>query len=318
MKIKNLLLAIVAISLFVSCEKDEDNDSIISKNSHRIKQINYEGGKFTFTYEGEKLVNSTEYKKDESDNWLEDYKIEISYSGDNATATRYSKESGTWEMDDKAEYLIQNGLIKEENSYDYEDGTWVEDRKWTYQYSGRNLSDWQSFHYDDGIGALEQYEKGEYFYQNSKLEEYKVYELDESGNWSQYDKETFTYDGSNLIKLINYGLDASDNWENSYKYEYQYSGDNLSQMEYFYWNRDDSQWESRNSLSYTYNSNGYVSETLDGYGFKTTFEYEEGHGNGNLFLSPPRQSVYGELTYKSAGINRNKKYVPYYQRQNNR
>lgn len=313
MKIKNLLLAIAAIILLVSCEKDEDKDSMATKNSHRIKQIVYDGGKIDFTYEGENLVKSTQYKKDESDNWVEEYRMEISYSGDIATETRSVIKSGTWEIDDKVEYLIQNGLIMEEKHYDYEDGTWVEDRKWTYQYSGSNITSWQNFYYDDEGGTLEQDNKGEYFYQNSKVEEYKVYELDESGNWSQYDKETFTYDGSNLINWINYGLDESDNWENIFKYEYQYSGDKVSQMTYFYWNSDDSQWESQNLVSYTYNSNGYLSETQVDYDDKVTFEYEEGHGNAKLFLYPEVESVYGGPTIKSADINRNRKYVPYYQ-----
>lgn len=225
---------------------------------------------------------------------------------------------GKWGIDQKTEYLIQNGLIMEEYYYDYEDGTWVEDRKWTYQYSGNNITAWQSFYYYEENGTLEQDGKGEYYYQNSKLAEYKVYELDESGNWSQYDKETFTYDGSNLINWINYGLDESDNWGNNYKAEYQYSGNKVSQMAYFYWSREDSQWESQNLVSFNYNSNGYLSEELLEFGDDRTYEYEEGHGNAKLFLYPEEELVYGMPTIKSAGINRNRKYVPYYQRLNNR
>ena len=317
MKIKNLLLAFAAILLFVTCEKDEDKDSMASKNSHRIKQIVYDGGKIDFTYENENLVKSTQYKKDESDNWVEDYRMEFSYSGDIATATWGGIESGAWEIDDKTEYLIQNGLIMEEHNYDYEDGTWIEDRKWTYQYSGSNITSWQSFYYDEEGGTLEQDERGEYFYQNSKVEEYKVYEHDESGNWSEYAKETFTYDGSNLINWINYGLDESDNSENNYKYEYQYSGDKVSQMAYFYWNTEESQWESQNIVSFNYNSNGYLSEELLEFGDDRTYEYEEGHGNAKLILSHPMELIYKGPTIKSADSG-SRAYVPYYQRLNNR
>lgn len=317
MKIKNLLLAFAVISLFVSCEKDEDKDLIASKNSHRIKQSVYESGKLDFTYEGEKLVKVTQYKKDESEDYIEEYKGEISYSGDNATAIWYDKHSGTWEIDDKIEYLIQNDLMMEEHHYDYENGNWVEDRKWTYQYSGSNITAWQSFYYDEEDGRLEQDGKGEYIYQNSELEEYKEYELDESGNWFQSNKETFTYNSINLINTITYRLDESDNWENNSKMEFQYSGDKVSQMAYYYWDREDSQWESQNSVSYIYNSNGYLSEELLEIGGDRTHEYEEGHGNAKLFLYYPQELVYGAPTIKSAG-NRNRNYVPYYQRLNNR
>jgi len=317
MKIKNLLLAFAAILLFVSCEKDEDKDLIASKNSHRIKQAVYESGKLVFTYEGENLVKMTQYKKDESEDYIEDYKMEISYSGDNATAITYTKYSGIWEIFDKVEYFIQNGLMMEEHYYDYEDGNWEEEWKWTYQYSGSNITAWQNFYYNDEDGTFDQDSKGEYFYQNSELAEYKEYEIDESGNWSQYMKETFAYDGSNLINWIGYGLDESDNWENNYKFEYQYSGDKVSQMAYFYWDSEDSQWESQNLVSFNYNSNGYVSEVLQEINDDITYEYEEGHGNARLFLVPQTESVYGGPTIKSTG-NRNRKYVPYYQRLNNR
>lgn len=321
MKIKNLLLAILAISLFVSCEKDNDNDSSPSKNSHRIKQIfseydNY-SKKTVFSYEGEKLVNITEYLKFES-GINEEFKAEITYSGDNATETWYHKESGSWELDEKYEYVIQNGLMMEETDYDYGNGTWIEDGKWTYQYSGNNISGWQGYEDEDEDGTLEQDSKGEYIYQNGKLSEYKGYELDESNNWYQDYKTTFTYAGSNMINWIDFNLDESDNWKNYYKAEYQYSGDKVSQIEGFYWNSNDSQWESVDLDSYTYNSNGYLIGELDDDGEKRTYEYEEGNGNAKFFWYYPEELVYGEPTLKSASINKSRKYIPYYQRLRNR
>jgi len=324
MKIKNLLLAIVAISLLVSCEKDKENDSSISKNSHRIKQIIYNsnGGldywKEVFTYKGEKLVKITKYIKYESRNWNEISKTEITYSDDNAIATWYDKESGSWEIDKKYEYIIQNGLMMEEFHYLYEDDTWVEYWKWTYQYSGSNISAWQSYYYYNQDGTVKQNYKGEYIYQNNKLSESRRYKLDESDIWYQYDNKIFTYDGNNLINQIDYDLDESDNWGKAYKSEFLYSGDKVTQKEYFYWNSGDSQWVSKDVESYTYDSNGYLIEKLDEDGDIRTYEYEEGNGNAKLFWYYPEELANGEPTLKSASITRKRKYIPYYQRLKNK
>lgn len=316
MKIKNLLLAIVAILLLGSCEKDKDNDSSSINDSYRIKQIISQHDdyfeKIVFSYYEEKLLNINAYEKDESGNLIEEFKIEISYSGDNATTTMYDKETGNWEIRNKSEYVIQNGLIMEISDSDYENAVWVEYCwKWTYQYSASNITAWQSYYFEDENG------KGEYVYQNGKLSEYKVYELDESDNWHQFDNETFTYEGTDLMSWIDYELDESDNWEKDNKAEYLYSGDKVLQMECFNWISESSQWELENSETYTYNSNGYLIEELNNEGNKRTYEYEEGQGNAKYFLYYPENLVYGEPTLKSASLNENRKYLPYYQRLKN-
>ena len=311
MKIKNLLLAIVAFSLLVSCEKDTDIDS--SKNSHRITQIIYENNgnfnKTVFSYDGEKLENIYSYEKDEIGNWVEEHKTEISYSGDNVTATNYYK-SENWEISYKSEYIIQNNLMMEEQGFYYEDGDWEQQSKWTYQYSGTNISAWQRYYDENEVG------KGEYIYQDEKLIEYKAYELDESDNWSQDTWTTFTYEGNNLVSMFDYDLATSDTWENDYKQELQYSGDNVSQIERFFWDSENSQWESVEYKTYSYNSYGYLSEELYDDGKKKTYEYEEGNGNAKLSMYYPENLVYGEPTLKSANVNR--EYVPYYQRLKNK
>lgn len=58
MKTRNLLLALAAMFVLVSCNTDDR--------------------KTVFTYEGEKLAQFIEYYKSESGNWYADYKEDIS------------------------------------------------------------------------------------------------------------------------------------------------------------------------------------------------------------------------------------------------
>jgi len=104
MKIKFILFATVLISILISCEKDEEKYSSTLKNTHRIKQIvQIDRGEFdvlksVYLYEGEKLVKVIYNEIDESGNWNETDKNEIIYSGNNASATRYYKESDNWKI----------------------------------------------------------------------------------------------------------------------------------------------------------------------------------------------------------------------------
>ncbi len=87
MKTRNLLLALAAMFVLVSCETDNDTNPGTTSSAQRIKQINedYEGitddRKTVFTYEGEKLAQFIEYYKSESGNWYADYKEDFSYAG---------------------------------------------------------------------------------------------------------------------------------------------------------------------------------------------------------------------------------------------
>src|SRR5690606_5630882 len=98
-----------------------------------------------------------------------------------------------------------------------------------------------------------------------------------------------------------------------YKVEYHYSGDVILQKDYYHFNIELNQWESTGNESYTYNSNGYLIEVLQDNGNKTTFEYEEGHGNAKLFLHSPGSFINGEPTLKSASLYGIGNDISYYQ-----
>lgn len=319
-KTKNLFFALAVLSILFSCEKDKNNDPESSKNTHRINQVTYdddgisEDWKSVFSYEGEKLVKITKYDKDESGNWIEENKTEIKYSGDNASETWYNKGTGNWELIGKSEYIIQKGLMVEESWFNFINGSWVELWKWTYQYSGSNISAWQSYNNENWDGTLVPKQKGEYKYQNEKLIEYIDYRLYVSDNWYPSFKDIFSYDGNNLSNYVGFVKIDTDTWEKMYKTDLLYSGDKVSQIDDYSWNDLSNQWEFQQSKSYTYNSNGYLIEKLEDDGDKTTYEYEEGHGNAKFFSYLPEELVYGEPTLKFASVNEIRNYIPYYQR----
>ena len=303
MIIRNILFTTILILLLFSCEKDNDSEPI--RNSHRIKQMvqfynDNETSKTDFTYEGERLEEFTEYNKDTSGNWIEDFKAEISYSGDIVTKKCFDKATDIWILDYKHEYVIQNGLMIEFSTIDYWNGEWIEQSKYIYEYSGNCIVGWQLYRDVNGNGTIELKQKGEYIYQNGKLVEYKYYE-DKWDDWYQMKKETFSYLEDNLTSYINYRRDESDNWLENYKYEYIYSGSNVSNKKRFIWIIESNKWESSGSLSFSYDSLGYLIEELDIKGYKTTFEYEEGHGNAMHFWNYPNQSIYRWPTLKSTG-----------------
>jgi hypothetical protein len=198
MKTNQLLLALAAIFVLVSCEKEidttMDTDPVIVSGPKRIKQLineNVGNGwdwKTVFTYEGEKLANYIDYYKDNSGIWKENYKNEISYAGDTATVRCYNKYTGSWVLDEKHAYIIHNGLMREDlDSIYYNNGTLSGILKWAYQYSGTNITAWQSYSLDDYDNSLKQDGKGEYSYQYGRLSEYINYKENWQGDFYPYE-----------------------------------------------------------------------------------------------------------------------------------
>lgn len=319
---KHLFVVLGALLLFVACENENDNDPVLSKNSHRIKQIiyDYEGTRsderMVFSYEGEKATSVMEYSKDANGDWYEDHKKDVSYSGNKTTVICYDKEGDNWYPHEKYEYMVQHDLMMEEKDFSYSNGAWVETYLWTYTYSGTNLTSWKSYSDVNNDGTLEQDGKGDYIYLNGKLSECKSYELDESNTLYQYAKDTFSYTGNKFTSCTEYELDEDDNWMKMHKSENQYSGDTITQINHYTWNTENNQWVSHLSASYSYDSNGYLSEIMYGTVNKVTFEYEVGHGNAKTYWYYPEDLVHGEPTLRSASTSTGKKYIPYYKRLN--
>lgn len=315
LKMRRLFFLLSLLPLFVAC--DNDDDTTIQKNSHRIKQLNSNFNntffaKVVFTYDGENLVNSTQYNLNEKEEWSENIIREYTYSGNNVTLIFSTNNDGIREFFSKYEYLIQNGLVIEEVVYDYTNGSWKEKEKWVYQYSDNNISAWQGYSYSSDKDAFVLDGKGEYTYNNGILIENSEYTIDSENNWVPTIKHSFNYNESSLSSIISYiRNETGDGWDNMLKREPVYSGEYVSRYNVYSW--FENSWMTLTSYSYTYNNEGYLSSLTDGEN-SFTYEYEEGNGNALLFFSNPQILVYGEPTLKSSGSGIKKNYIPYYQR----
>lgn len=313
MKAKIIIPLLLAALILVSCKKDETE-----KNTHRIIQIltdNVENSdvKVDFTYDGSKLVLVMYSYKNESGTWIEYSKAEMTYNAVNTVNTYYAKESGSWYVTGKSEYIVENGLITEEINYDYEDFGFVVDWKWNYQYTDKDLLAWQSYEVNQN-GFFVQDGKGDYLYNNNKLTEYLSFDVDDFGNWASDDRETFTYTNGKLTSWIDFYYNESGQWVRSDKCEHTFSGDRISGAFYYEWNSNSGIWESSvyYSETYTYNSNGYLTQRQENDGTRITYQYEEGHGNAKYFWYYPESLVYGRPTLK--GATKKGEYLPYYKR----
>lgn len=322
MKTKHLLLVLGLITFFYSCNKNDDNTNDEKEKvelKYRIKQIlintnadDVNDKKTVFTYNEDKLVNYTDYKLESSGDWNDTEKTKITYTNDRATATQYRNQAAIWALTNKSVYTIQNGLIMEETYFYDNHGTLEPYWKYTYQYTGTSLSAWHSYYDISGTGNQDF--KAKYIYTNKQLTESKEYELDYNDEWFEAIKNTFSYQDNALIKVLNYNLDANNEWQNNRKIILNYVEDNVSQMECLDWNSNSNLWESSYLCTYKYDANNYLTEVLDSYGHKTTYEYEEGTGNAKLFWYYPETLVEGEPTLQKGTSIKTKKHVPYYQR----
>lgn len=308
---KKTFFLLSLLPLFVACDKDDD--TTIEKNSHRIKQAIYNAtDKEVYTYDGENLVGVTYYSLDANEEWVESYKEEYSYSGNNITRIKSEIDDGTWIQYGKSEIVLQDGLITEEMHYSNSDDAWQPDWKWNYQYSANNISAWRSYEYSSETNAFIQDGKSDYVYNGGILTENIEYSSGEGDDLVKDFKYSFSFDGGSLSNIIGYNWNEIDNvWESDYKNELIYSGKNVST--YNHYNSVEESWVLSSSIQYTYNSEGYLSGYTEGE-YTTTYEYEEGNGNAELLSYYPEEIVNGEPTLKSAGTDLTEKYIPYYQR----
>jgi YD repeat-containing protein len=315
MKIKILVFTCMVIPLLLSCDEDDE------KNPHRIKQIIYDDSdgndydyKWVFYYNNnEQLIQMIHHEKDDYGSWEEDRIVEFEYGSSVTTATRSDLVLyGDPKMLSRSEYNIQNNLIMEELYLDYDEDQWVVAWKWAYQYSGADLIGWRS--YNDVDGVLKQDGRAEYSYRDGKLTEYLYEYLNNTNNWVPIDRETFSYSGDHLSGWIDFNYDNTGKWIEYYKSEYSYADGRVFKIEYYDIDTLTNAWKSEpyNRVTYDYDSNGCLAGWLDDDGDKTTYEYEEGHGNAKLFYYYPESLVYERPTLKSAMAKG--EYVPYYKR----
>jgi len=301
-----LLLILMVFPLLSSCEKIRDN---INKQRIKVYQGEYsdEDGvdfRYTFDYNDDKLSRTTNFHKDDNDEWKEIRKSEISYNGDQVTQIWYDMESEDWVPKYKADLIYENGLMVK-GTYYYcfgEDETAVY-AEWSYQYSGDDLIAYQ-IHSDTANNQVLVYvEEGEYIYQIGKLTEIDYNVLTFSGEWQIRHKENFTYSEDKMSGWIYSKLTEDDEWQEQTRCEYTYDDDRISEAIYHYWISQTESW-TEHTINYGYDLKGYMIERTDEDNNIFTYEYEDGSGNARSLWYYPEEMVYGQPQLKNAGGTR--------------
>ena len=313
MKRKLSLFAIAVIALFSSCNKDDDNSSSV-KNAYRLKQetYTYSGGEATkheFTYNNERISAYTSYDSLNGE-WVENYKGEVSYNGDNFTLITYYEEDGSWTEDEKYEYTVSNGLIVQEIDYYYDDNSWVFDGKYTYSYSGSDITGYLGYDYEDGEYIIS--DSCSIIYKNSLPIKSVSYYIDGS-EMRRDSKDTLVYSDNKLQYWIDYYYNSRDSLIIDGKSKYTYSGDKITALTWYGWSNVTNDWVEHSSDYYSYDENNYlIKETYSDGDESTRYEYESGNGNLSLVWSNADDVIFQEPAPKSAGHKF--KYTPYHEK----
>ena len=313
MKLKILVLACMIVPMICACDEDDH------LNSHRLKRVTHTDGegsgqdwKREYSYSDNRLTRIMTYDRNDYGGWSESFVVEITYTDNSATATRYDIESGIWEEYSKSEYQVQNSLILEDHLFWYHDYQWKDWAKWIYQYDGTDLVSYQYYYYDEGHFELSG--RATYTYVDNKVMEYLYFRRDDNAGLVPDDKETFSYSENKKAGYIDFNMDSLGSWVRNSKCDYSYSGNQLIRIAYTSWDEGTNSWEYApyGSVNYGYNSNGYLTEWLNDEGDKYSYEYEEGHGNAKYFYYDPDFFVYEYPIIKSARLI--DQYVPYHRR----
>jgi hypothetical protein len=321
---KRIVFIVLAglIAILSSCEKDEQNSS-----DYRVKQIityveGIEDEKYVFEYTGDKLSNIAGYEKDDTSDWVEVRKVEITYEGNKAIRISSYKQTDTWEIIGRIELTFENNQLVEETEYDYYQDVWQPFETFVYHYSGNTLISWENIDYYEQDSWISK--KGEYNYENNKLTTYYEYEID------AYDrdhvlllenKQVYNYTGNLVSNFINYYLDVDSIWNRNFKWEYAYSGNKLSELSKIWEDEDINDWEASPGLilRFKYNNIGNLSEYSYIYNsydleIKDVYEYESGKGNAEFFWYNQAKWIYGEPILNKSTNSNQSDYVPYYER----
>jgi hypothetical protein len=296
MKILNPHIAIISLLLLDNCNlepvelvepAEKDAYRLIQENIFRF--LSYDPYMWverdSLTYDGEKLIKLMIYESEDSINFKETSKQEIEYDGDTAILTYSIMKAVDWELSNKYNYVIRNGLKLQTVGYSYNGGIWVALTKDTYQYSGKRLIVSVHYSYENGIAVEKTKVENEYNgYQKTSSHQYKK---DGSGTWVETAKTENSYSGSKLISSTEYSKHTDLNWYYTHKYEYAYVNDTIYTVTDYLW---DGSWLLWTKEKFYLNGSGYVIKSTlkliipEGMDNEKDYQYEKGKGNAGFFL----------------------------------
>lgn len=305
MKIKSFFLALIIVSLIVSCKKsnenDNDNNPTITKNSHRISQWINKGSsgipnmKVTYTYDNEKLVKNSVFNRviGGGDELVERSKMEYIYSDNSITRLSYP-DINISEPEWKTIFTLNGNLITDAIIYTYDYGHFILTNERHYNYEGNKLISYSKS--DLIMDSLIENEKGQYVYDGENLKELIISRRDWPFDWEESEKFVFSSNNEKINYWVkSYFNDSS--WKESWKNNYVYIDDQIYSITNYQMNNESS-WEFYEQETFKYNEENYLTEKLEDDGYATYYDYEPGHGNAALFDRNPEDKVYCKPSYK--------------------
>ncbi|MFC2119038.1 hypothetical protein ACFLSY_10385, partial [Bacteroidota bacterium] len=128
------------------------------------------------------------------------------------------------------------------------------------------------------------------------------YILDDNNEWVEDYKVSYSYLEDKMVGYISYYFDEN-NWGKYWKIDYSFIGDNTSSKKVYKWDNETNSWELDYIEAYSYNNNDYLTE-IDGKWGIIKIEYEEGHGNGKVFMNSPHELLRGDYVIKQGITDR--------------
>lgn len=287
-KIILFIVLVLVLSSLNSCKKDEDENPV--KKEFRIKQIVIEDegdlSKFIYTYENDEITLIEFYESENGSDYTLDKKIEFVYTGNNITSSFYHFiDQNTWKLYDKIEYVIDSGRMLEFFFFDNVDDQLVPSYEATYIYSGDKLITFEGFNFVHDF-------KTDYNYIGDKLQGTMTYKKIDN-NWNELYRGDVEYEDNHIYSISNfYKYDGV--WGSWYKHVYERLEEQLIKVT-VYKSSGGNLWDIIDGeTQITYDNEGNISEytynDIDN-NFKVIYEYEEGIGNLNDFVSPESKII---------------------------
>lgn len=298
------LLAIL-VSCFISCSSEDDGEGngdgdVIVYDSFRAREVittEIEEGdviqtKYLHSYIGNRINETVIYEKyDDVIDWELDEKIVYTYEGDWVFAREYWY-LGDLEWSDAPQYfkykIVNEEVLEIEwfntvsNNYDFRN---------VYTYNYEDLVKMEYSYEGMGDGLYE------YNYNGDQVNECIESHVNNGIPSNSYRSE-YVYSNYRLVEIINYQwwlVDNVETWVKFSKDVYSYADDKVTEINNFYWNLDNNEWEigSQNEYFSYSTSHGLLErEELDMLGYDSNMvkeiTYEPGNGNLDLFSFPER------------------------------
>jgi hypothetical protein len=299
-----LWLALLAGGLF-SCTDDEDLWGT-ANNEHRIaqKSMYYDGVEECreyYTYSKDRLVLKTHDHETTpgSGVWAPVYREMITYTSTGAVSSYSELEDGVWVEYGRHEYVMDKGRVMEEMISYLEDGVWEPDVHYVYEYSGNNLLSRLTYRFNED-GEEEQYRLDVLNYLYGRLDNLRLYRLEEGGDLQLREGLNFSYNPLGLLAGYTVAWYEDGAWANEGKATYEYLGNKIRLANYYDWVPELMAWEAvPEQQTMTYTVHGDLASRADEE-YAEEYIYEEGNGNARFFETFMEELVVGMPTIKSA------------------